>query len=290
MFVDAGSLSTNTSSIANIPSLGENGHDELPVWVAADPLRKFLSCGDELDTRLHEKGPLLRHQHLLCEHNGLHPRVARRGKLLPRKLYDAYVSLLDGERKLLREQMGNPPSQDAEPLARDAINDCVITPDSGLFCRECSQSYRTELAEKLEFIMCLKTLYDDLAPSAEDCSLEYDEDEEPLSCLEDGFAYVISKQFISKFRKQINATFKSVANFVDGATVSFADDGTTRAAVSEGLDAVDISAFKVQKSEDKVDSQDISKSTKVQDKLDIQVNSAISCKSIQDVSIGVQLL
>ena len=279
MFPDAGALSTSPSSgDNNVRCTSEKRTDEFPIWVNSDPLRKFLSCGIELDRHLHGHGPLLRHKHLLCEHDGLHPRVARRGKLLPRPMYDAYVSLLEGERNLLRKQRGSPPGVPDDEANSDQTNDCVITPDTHLFCKECSRSYRSELAHKLEFIKCLKMVFEDLDTKMEDCSLEYDEDEEPLSCPEDGFAYAISKQFVTKFRKEVTATLKTLANFVEGATLSFADDGSVKSVISEGLDAVDISVFQFDKSDAIVGPKEKAKSTKEEDKLDSRVNTAISCR------------
>jgi hypothetical protein len=279
MFAGAGSLATIPSHNDDVMfNSTTNAKRELPVWVDGAQLRAFLVCGGDLDTRLYERGPLLRHKHLLCPHGGLHPRVARRGKLLPMSIYDGYVGLLRGERALLRQQQGTPAS--GIGLYEDEINDCVITPESHLFCQECAQSYRLELTEKLEFVRNLKSLHEDLDPKMDDFSLEYDDDEkEQFSCPEIGFAYAIGKQFVTKFRKQVAATIKTLVGLEECTTLSFANSEVDRSAISEGLDAIDIASFRLVHPNNFVGPIEKGAGSFSDNVLDSRVNSGITCKS-----------
>ena len=109
-----------------------------PVWVDGEVLRRFLSCDKtENSFAVPASGPLLRHKHLLCEHgNGLHPRVARRGKLLPRPLYDVLVSLMLGEQCMIN---GEDHQVAVSLFDEDIVNDCIITPEQNMYCENVRQ-------------------------------------------------------------------------------------------------------------------------------------------------------
>jgi hypothetical protein len=256
---------------------GQNGKkDEPPVWVDGAPLRTFLCCSEELDQHLSDSGPLLRHKHLLCPHGCLHPRMARRGKLLPRPIYDAYVFILQGERALLRQGLGE---TDADMVE---ANDCLVTRESHLHCQECSKSYRYELSKKLDLVKDLKFLYEELDPKADDFSSEYEVGDLPLSP-EDEYAYAISKGFITKFRKAVVGMMKSLHNLDEGTILSSQDNGShgTRNVVYEGLDAVDTSMFEFEPTNEhgeRILSLKSESCIRNDDKLNEEVNGIITCK------------
>jgi hypothetical protein len=251
---------------------GQNGKkDEPPVWVDGAPLRTFLCCSEELDHHLSDSGPLLRHKHLLCSHGGLHPRIARRGKLLPRPIYNAYVLILQGERALLRQGLCE---TDAD---MEETNDCLVTRDSHLHCQECSKSYQDELSKKLDLVKDLKFLYEELDPKADDLSSEYEEDDIPASP-EDEYAYAISRGFITKFRRAVVGMMKTLHNLDDGTTLNGSQG--TRTVVYEGLDTVDTSMFEFEPANDNGEGTLSSSESIIRDddKLDEEVNGIITCK------------
>jgi hypothetical protein len=256
--------------------------DNLPVWVDGQALRRFVSCQEDLAPQLFGKGPLLRHKHLQCDHVGLHPRVARRGKLLPRPIYNAYVSLLQRERALLRQETkGNGSKNGGDHVGdiEEPINDCLITPEANLYCETCSQSYRDELSTKLELAQNLKRVYGKL-DGKDDCSLEYDEDDAP-SCPQEEFAYTVSRPFITKLKRQITAMIKTLANLDDGTTLPAGGAGSLigREAVVEGLDAMDLSNFQFDAfSTNGKEAMANGTANSDYDRLDEQINSSITCE------------
>lgn len=255
---------------------GQNGKkDELPVWVDGAFLRTFLCCSKELDQHLSDSGPLLRHKHLLCNHGGLHPKTARRGKLLPRPIYDAYVLILQGERALLRQEVGE---SDAD---MEEMNDCLVTRDSHMHCQECSKSYQDQLSKKLDLVKDLKFLYEELDPKVDDFLSEYAEDDPPASP-EDEYAYAISKGSITKFRRAVVGMMKTLHNLDDGTTL-LSQENASRGpppVVYEGLDALDTSMFEFEPADENGERILSSSESSVHndDKLDEEVNGIITCK------------
>jgi hypothetical protein len=270
MMQNAGSLiHDKTGSVSK-------GKDESTVWVETDFLEKFLRCDRHLDQHLQSSGTLLRHQRLLCDHNRLHPRVTRRGKLLPRLMYNAYISLLEGERTLLNQE------SEAMEEGNRIANDCIITPASNLFCSKCSQSYRDELSKKLESLKNVKNLYDALNSLTDDSALFYEEGEDPVSA-EEAYTYAVSRQTVTKYRKCVAALMKTLAKFDDGGSVDAEESSFSKQTIYEGLDALDISPFqfdqaegdtRMNKTPEQVDSRKEDESTK----LDKLFNSNITCK------------
>jgi hypothetical protein len=105
------------------------------VWVDAEELRRFFSCRELYrDCVIGLHALPLQYKRLLCTHPtpGLHPRVARKGKLLPTDVYCAFESLLRTELK-----------------SETFVSDCTITL-SNVFCTECSEGYRLELYKKVD--------------------------------------------------------------------------------------------------------------------------------------------
>ena len=227
LFHDASSLILDESF------QNDNVGAEEPVWVGADFLRDFLRCDPDLDGQLNIREPVLKHQQLLCPHNRLHPRTARQGKLLPRSQYDAYTSLLQGERKLLCQQ-----SATDDP---GSPTDCEIIPSRNLFCDICADSYCKELKEKLNLLKSIKDLYHVLLPPVDDKALDMDE-EVGFECAEDEFAYAVSRITVTKFKKCVVSLLKPFKDYDEGFVVDESKKSKENPRIA-GLDALDISSF-----------------------------------------------
>ena len=195
------------------------------VWVDTAQLVQYVSCGDRMDDRLDGGSgrTLLQHHELLCSHEppGLHPRVARKGKLLPRSVYEAYVAGLRQEQQSI--------------LGRDTdestVTDCLILPTDNLVCVECSRDYQDELGQKLKTIKAMKKLYDMLDPKELDRFKFEFGNGDTFGHERDNYAYILSRRFITAFRNQIAALMKNAATAVSIENAN------------EGLDGLDLSSF-----------------------------------------------
>lgn len=209
---------------------GKNeANDDGGVWVSTEFLRPYFQCRLDLDldgALESSTVPVLRHSSFLCNHRYMCPKMARKGKLLPRPMYEALISLLQGEKAIV--------NHDYKPTEenRNDIDECKITPGNNLFCQECSASYREELAERLELLRAAKELYDAFdTKKGEDVPAEYKEGEEPI-CEEDKYVYVLSRQTATKFRKLVASVMR---------TASKVECGGIYALPYEGLGDIDLS-------------------------------------------------
>lgn len=215
------------------------------VWVETTPLLQFISCRDRLEERLGRRcdKAVLEHHKLLCSHvtPGLHPRVARRGKLLPKLAYEAYAAAFREEQRAL---LGNDSDE-------NTFNDCMILPTSNLICQECAQDYRSELSEKLRKVKTLKFLFEELDPKEHTCSLDVGLDETwGNEC--DRYAFIVSRKFVTWFRSKFARFIKHAASGAAAATRGVCDyvAGSLSAEnVVEGLDGFDFSDFEASESE-----------------------------------------
>jgi len=173
------------------------------IWIDGATLRGVFACStdDDIDNLLNK---LMEMKPYYCEHRmGLHPRVARRGKLLSRTLYTELITLLETEKKYLEE------GQERKELEKPhkKYSSRGISP-AQIKCHECSSSYVNYLRPKLESFRSLKMLYTELNPKLEG-----------VICKEisGGHIYALSKRFVSQFRDSIAATIKSIdENFYGG--------------------------------------------------------------------------
>jgi hypothetical protein len=187
-------------------------------------------------------------------------------------MFNAYVSLLGGERALLLQE-----SQTAN-VEKD-INDCTITPSTNLFCSKCSQSYRGVLSKKLDSLKNIKNLYDALDATTDDSPLFYDEGEDPTSP-EEAYAYVISRQVATKYRKCVAALMKTLAKFEEGATLGEDEVSSDSQPIFEGLDALDLSIFQFGQLSGNADKKkNGTTNDENPDKLDKLFNSNVTCES-----------
>uniref|UniRef100_A0A7S3V9M7 ubiquitinyl hydrolase 1 n=1 Tax=Chaetoceros debilis TaxID=122233 RepID=A0A7S3V9M7_9STRA len=220
--------------------------DERKVWVEGSILKRFLSCTDTMDDLFGQKDfPILKHKDLLCEHKrGLHPRVARTGKLLDVHQFHIYVALLQCERKLFVNSREEVPAVE--------ICDLTFSPENNIFCEICSERYQVEVEEKLDRFRSLVQIYSSLDPSS---SVEHRACDEEMFALSKSFATSLRK-FISNLMKVTKENFGCVTS--EKSLVPFA-----------GIDDFEISDL----SPDSVVSDDIKKKNSI----DPQVNSIITC-------------
>jgi hypothetical protein len=202
-----------------------------PVWVDGNSLRKFLACKPEKESLVsYQHAHVLRHKHLLCKHNtGLHPRIARHGKLLPRPVYDVFVEILRDEIE----------SSNPDIKLSDDDNDCIVSPLGNLYCGECVAEYRDDLKHKLKTVKRLKQLNEDLLLASKN-RVELDsgsdsDDEELLYC--------VSSRFITEFRKFVGNTLRALEESLVQPTSSKLPIQQGSASLCEGLDALDLSPF-----------------------------------------------
>ena len=236
------------------------GESPQPVWVDGNILRRFFSAdvGTASCSVVTTSGPLLKHKHLLCSHGtGLHPRIARRGKLLPRPLYDAIVSLMLGERRMLN---GEHDAVDTSQIDENVVNDCIITPTQNMNCEHCVHSYKAELQEKIDKLRRLRQLYHNLEPSKSK-QLIIEDGEDTASEAKDTL-FLVTKTFITAFRKQV----KNVMTSAEESEIQLQGKNKKTENCCEGVDAINWSAF----------DPNSSSST-----LDFLVNQAITCKSFE---------
>lgn len=198
------------------------------VWVEGKSLRRFLSCrmGPETSpiavATFQFEDPLP----LLCKHSnaGLHPRIARRGKLLPREVYEAMCSVLDGERIV-------------------SMNGRVID-QSNLVCEECSTDYRSQLASRLTWVMAIRDLLE-LLDTANDISITFEPGEEDDDDNDTKVVYAVSRKFVTRLRTLMNDLMKSVAAADATGPPAMGDMSLSPhvEGVPEGFDAVDTSSI-----------------------------------------------
>lgn len=215
-----------------IPKWPALRHDYLDsVWVDSAVWLRFMSCTDRLEDVL-SQSPLLQHNSYLCAHKKLHPVRARRGKLLPKAMYDAYVDALLQEQREFTE-------------IRSVAADIQISPaNNNVFCDECSQSYRTSLEQSLRLVEKIQTLHDHLAESQFIKKLEVDPGETfGNEC--DKYAYVVERKFATAFRRGVTNLIKKIYDEANEGKKSLSKlDGIVPfESLAEGLGVLDVERF-----------------------------------------------
>lgn len=253
-----------------------NGMDKTsaPVWVEGSVLLRFFSCLDGMEN-MFKKHPLLHYRKLLCSHGngGLHPRVAKGGKMLPRNVYDIIVSLLREEQTQFRSENGTQDSAASRENPECGISDCIIAPSSHLFCHECVESYRGELANRERSLSLVLKLYDALDGKTVDFETK------SLPVGQD--IYAISRHFVT--------TFKKLAERVMKETMS-------PQVICEGIDLLDLSFLPAFSSDAPVlvkpeaTGEAGEATTGVGESLDPLVNGKITCKNCHPFGLILYLL
>ena len=199
------------------------------VWVEASFLRQFLSCNELLIAQL-EHNDIQSHRDLLCSHENpaLHPRIARRGKLLPKEAYDSLMDIIDGE---INDTVG---SDTPNPVK----NDLLISPKYNLVCEYCMQHYRSELVSKVNFASSVKYLYDELDPK----ELKHIQPGDKILEENEIYVYMVSRKFVTWFRTK-TLRFMKQAIIPKLEPKLQPDVHITTKSIAVGLDGLDINEF-----------------------------------------------
>ncbi len=244
------------------PQSYSSGIDE-KVWVEGGMLRRFFSCTDTMDDIFENSacGPILKHKHLLCTHQqGLHPRIARRGKLLSKSQFIAYTELLQTECEMYMENKGIENSH----ICTADVCDLIISTEKNLYCEVCATEYRDQLKKKVDTYDLVTKLYDSLDPINEDLD---------RTCNENLFA--VSKSFITNFRKFAVKKMKLAMDMM-GCSAS-----QNLTAPVEGIDHFDINDILPCGSSPDIHTEvEIVSTSNEKDAIDPLVNSKITCKCV----------
>lgn len=244
------------------------GIDEPYFWVDGDAFRQFLACDLSLDDKLRSNKPIVCPETLLCPHGCLHPRNARRGKLLRKSLYDSYVSLLKGELKLL--------SETSEVKNSDVVGS-VITPNRNMSCVECSKQYCNELTKKLEFINIVYDLY---AHMKDETTYQYEskfvKQEIHADSSAEEYLYILSRSTISTFIGLVKKLTKLAEGFNKGTNLDNSSTAITlpKSSFLNGIDDIDICVFPGSPTFVGSKVQDLGSTSK----LDNKFNTKLTCK------------
>jgi hypothetical protein len=202
------------------------------IWVDGDTLQSFLACDTRIDYRLKARSPILSSTSSLCPHGKFHPRDTRKGKLLRKSQWDAYVALLEAERKYIAG---------VDPMVVDSpiVEMPASTTAGSLICEKCHTDYSDELQQKIAVVQAIKDLYDDISEILQpnEAALYYSDDW-PLQ-EEDQYAYAVAKTSLTRFRKNAEALFTSVSNFHRGGT----PDQDKPLLVMAGIDDLNLCEF-----------------------------------------------
>jgi hypothetical protein len=179
-----------------------------PVWVPGSFLRRFFSCRDTFEDELTGDivEDVIKTSDSLCAfgEKGLHPRVARRGKLLPRVMYETILSILREEQKSLL---------DGTETQADQVEDgFVISPSEGMFCQESVNEYLAKLRPRVFLLDDYLYLFDNLLISTTNESLQYEAGATAKDSKPDDYVYLVSKKFCTALREHIKKIMKQVAH------------------------------------------------------------------------------
>lgn len=232
-----------------------------------------------------QRNPLLQHRDLICSHGqgGLHPRVARSGKLLPRHIYDTVVSLLSDEKhQLALKSNGEEAKSSAKRGKRrsgggrdksDEAADLIIAPDASLFCSECVETYRKELVAKERALSLVLSLHEDFDGKRNDL--------DPKSLPQGQDIFAVSRHFVTVFKKHAERVMKEassprvVCEGIDLLDLSFLPSFRTRkeAKMEENVLPSASDCMIIEKEDSMADA-----APHVGEALDPQINGKISCE------------
>lgn len=229
----SGSLISDVTGEIEMRMITECQEDKEMVWIDGKALRMFF--GDECEEEICSYKTAFP----ICEHHiGLHPRVARKGKLLPLAVSHRYTALRR-EEKLYMDRCN-------ENSRTATIGEHKTLFVKDIICKECCLSYTAELQRKLALLRQVKELYDELDPKRETTLANTSESDEA--------AFAIAGKFITRFRNRVHDLLKGI------------DRPETEL---EGIDLIDLSDFLPDNS---------IKPASLGDELDRRVNSDILCK------------
>mmetsp|Transcript_20083 Transcript_20083/g.42088 ORF Transcript_20083/g.42088 Transcript_20083/m.42088 type:complete len:1210 (+) Transcript_20083:2-3631(+) len=167
------------------------------IWVESNFLRRFFSCRDgmaDIFQSASNSSAFIEARSFLClceRSKGLHPRVARRGKLLRPEVYGAVESIMQEEHAMfLRDQDSD--SLLSPPLP---LTDHMFIEGSNLICKDCGLSYQKEARRKYGLFKTLLSVHDDLIAGKNDL--------DPLAVLNSSSVYAISRTWATSFKKYV---------------------------------------------------------------------------------------
>ena len=156
-------------------------HDE-GIWVDGKTFREFASCRTSIDSIFAISSANI--NRLKCEHGKVHPLNVHRGKFMSKESFEAYISLLRVEQRLIIEENGLFPY----PTSQNGLS------SKELYCEKCEKTYRKSLEYTSGQLELILNLYSHLAPlSNEKIRIK------AVYPSQDWFA--ISRSFITSFQK-----------------------------------------------------------------------------------------
>ena len=231
--------------------------DPPPVWVPGAFLRRFFSCSDRFEDDLAKDivGDVIKTGDSLCEHGqvGIHPRSARRGKLLPRVVYETIVASLYEEREsLLADQV---------KVSDERQDGFVVSPSESMFCQECVDEFCLNVRPKLELLEDLLFLFEELDTKSDDASIEY-ETGTVFGCEKEKFVYIVARRFCTALKDHIKLIMKNVTA-VDAESFPVEEKLLpVFESIAEGIEAIDMKDLEVTENSN----------------VDKYVNSLVTCK------------
>lgn len=251
----------------------EDCRDPPPVWVPGKFLRSYFSCNDAFDEFLEHDiiEDVVSVSACLCSHNqkGLHPREARRGKLISSVMYETITQTLAQERAALLSH--------GDSMEVEHQDGFVVTSSENMYCQECVDEYHLNLRPKVELLDDYLFLYRELDTASDDAPLQYglgptsDQDQ-------DKYVYLVSRRFCSALRDHVKQIMKRVAP-ADSDSLKLDENYLPKyETIAEGIEVIDIKDIQISTTSGDVDNSAI----------DIYVNKAITCAYLLDVNIASQ--
>lgn len=234
------------------------------VWVDATMLRRFFSCNDGLEdifrnTVAANDIAVLEDCKLLCSHSaGLHPRAARKGKLLSRELYAELNKIMMEEFTQFASEEGSPTGS-LSARADNAFKNHAVE-NSRLVCGPCGSQFQNEGRKKLETFQTLISIYEDLAAGKNDLDIDSD--------LSQSNAFVIHRQWVTSLRKCVESNL-AIMKGVKKEKKNIVYFG--------GVDSLNLDALWTDESP-KVSTEHKKAESSDNEGLDCQVNTTITCE------------
>lgn len=194
-------------------------------WIDAEFLRRFMSCEKTLEDEMNDEGSRrfvdvhgIRCKHYPC---GVGPRLARKGKLLPRCMFESLMMILKIE------------GGDRMP--------CMVSSDQ-IACEKCDESFKLQLSTQLQRLRKIVYLYEKFDPKEEERlpqSGEGNSDEDAAR----SDVFLVSRKFITAFRAEVaklmkRASAAEVTGPIDSDLLLTSGDF-----MGEGLDALHLESF-----------------------------------------------
>jgi len=123
------------------------------IWVDSNFLRRFFSCQDgmaDIFQSASNSSAFIDARSFLClceQSKGLHPRVARKGKLLQPDVYRAVELIMQEEHAMFLWDQGSDSLLRSPPLP---LTDHMFIEGSNLICKDCGLSYQKEARQKYD--------------------------------------------------------------------------------------------------------------------------------------------